>query len=310
MILMKRLLIFTAVVMISVPAVAQEAPVDTSWKKGGLAALNFTQVSLSNWAAGGENSISGIALFNFFANYKKGKDTWDNTIDLGYGLTQNGSNDPIKSEDKIDLSTKYGRHAFGHWYYAAMLGFKTQFTEGFNYPNDSVTISDFLAPAYITLALGMDYKPNDNFSVLIAPITGRIIIVNNDDLADAGAFGVDPAEYDGSGNKIKDGETIRYEFGALLKAIYKKDILENVNLQTKLELFSNYREEPQNIDVNWEVLIAMKVNKYITANLSTQLIYDDNTIITEDNNDDGIIDEAGPRTQFKEVLGIGFSYKF
>nr|MBP9083784.1 DUF3078 domain-containing protein [Bacteroidia bacterium] len=95
-----------------------------------------------------------------------------------------------------------------------------------------------------------------------------------------------------------------------IRALYKKDIIENVNLQTKLELFSNYLEDPQNIDVNWEVLISMKVNKYITATLATQLIYDDNTIIAVDNNSDGIIDEAGPRTQFKEVLGVGFSYKF
>lgn len=307
---MKRLL-FTIALMSAVASVnAQEAAVDTSWKKGGIIGLNFTQVSLSNWAAGGQNSISGIALFNYFANYNDGKNTWDNNIDLGYGMTQNGDADPIKSEDKIDLSTKYGRYAFKHWYYTAMLGFKSQFTPGYNYPNDSVKISNFMAPAYITVALGMDYKPNDNFSLFIAPLTGRIIIVNDKDLADAGAYGVDPAEFNDLGEKTKDGDMMRTEFGALLRALYKKDILENVNLQTKLELFSNYIDEPQNIDVNWEVLLSMKVNKYITATLATQLLYDDNTIITIDKNDDGIIDEAGPRTQFKEVLGVGFSYKF
>lgn len=310
---MKRILTAIIISCITLPALSQDtlfAVKDTIWKRGGLAALNFTQVSLSNWAAGGQNSLSGMALFNYYANYKKGKVSWDTNIDLGYGLTQNGDANPIKSEDKIDIATKYGRHAFKKWYYSAMLGFKSQFSDGYNYPNDSVKISNFLSPAYITLALGLDYKPNDNFSLFIAPLTGRIIIVNDEDLSDAGAFGVDPAEYNALGIKVKDGETIRYEFGALLKAVYKKDILENVNLQTKLELFSNYLEDPQNVDVNWEVLIAMKVNQYITATLSTQLIYDDNTIIGVDNNDDGIIDETGPRTQFKEVLAVGIAYKF
>jgi len=310
---MKRLSTIIIFSLLATSLLAQDdstAQADTSWKRGGLIGINFTQVSLSNWSAGGQNSISGIAMFKYFANYNNGVNTWDNSIDLGYGLTQNGDDKAIKSEDKIDISSKYGRHAFKHWFYSFMVGFKSQFAEGYDYPNDSVKISDFLSPAYLTMALGMDYKPNDNFSLLIAPVTGRIIFVQDQNLADAGAFGVDPAEYDTSGQKIKDGENIRFEFGALLKAEYKKDILENVNLTTKLELFSDYLENPQNIDVNWEVLIAMKVNEFITATLSTQLIYDDNTIINIDKNEDGIIEESGPRTQFKEVFGLGLSYKF
>lgn len=308
---MKKTILAILAISCSIPVLAQDAaPADTSWKRSGLVGINFTQVNLSNWAAGGENSIAGMAMFKYAANYNDGKNTWDNMIDLAYGLTQKGDESPIKSDDKIDLSTKYGRYAFKHWYYSALLGFKSQFTPGYNYPNDSVEISNFMAPAYITVALGMDYKPSPAFSMLIAPLTGRIIIVNDQVLADAGAFGVDPAEFDLLGNKISDGENLRYEFGAFLKAEYKKDILENVNFATKLELFSNYREDAQNVDVNWETTFSMKVNKYITATLSTQLIYDDNTIINIDKNDDGIVDESGPRTQFKEVLGIGLAYTF
>jgi hypothetical protein len=307
---MKKTIVAFIILILPLAVKAQETAVDTSWKKEGLISLNFTQVSLSNWAAGGQNSIAGLALFNYIDNYNDGKNTWDNAISLGYGLTQNGSDDAIKSEDKIDLATKYGRHAFGDWYYSALLGFKTQFTDGFNYPNDSDKISTFMAPGYLTLALGMDYKPNDNFSMFISPLAGRVIFVTDDDLADAGAFGVDPAEYNEFGERVEKGDNMRFEFGALLKAVYKKDIMENINLLTKLELFSNYREDPQNVDVNWEVLLAMKVNKYITVSVSTQLLYDDNTIITVDNDDDGIIDEAGPRTQFKEVLGVGLAYTF
>lgn len=312
---MKKMLVAVITVMTayasSVSAQDQTAaPVDTSWKRGGMIGLNFTQVALSNWAAGGQSSISGIALFSYFANYNDGVTNWDNTIDLAYGLTQDGKEDPRKTDDKIDLATKYGRKAKGHWYYTALLGFKSQFTAGYNYPNDSTVISDFLAPAYLTFGLGMDYKPNKNFSFFVSPITARLIIVKNQDLADAGAYGVDPAEFNDVGVKVSDGENTRLEVGAMAKIEYHKDIMENVNLKAKAELFSNYMEDPQNVDVNAEVMIVMKVNKYISANISAQVIYDDNTIIGVDKNDDGVIDEAGPRTQFKELLGIGIAYKF
>lgn len=300
-----------SVVCVTISHAQDTAAVDTSWKRSGTFGLNFTQVSLSNWSAGGESSVSGIARFNYIARYLKGKNSWDTNLDLAYGLTQNGKDDPIKSDDKIDFSTKYGRQLdAGHWFASVFLGFKSQFTEGFNYPNDSTVISDFLAPAYITLALGADYKPNETFSLFLSPISTRYIIVQDQELADIGSFGVDPAEYDTGNIKIKDGENTRLEVGALMKAVYKKDIMENVNLATKLELFLNYLEDPQNVDVNWEILLTMKVNKFINASLSTQLIYDDNTIINIDDDQDGIIEESGPRTQFKEVLGIGVAYVF
>jgi hypothetical protein len=286
------------------------AVVDTSWKRGGVIGISFTQVSLNNWAAGGENSFSGLATLIYFANYNDGLNAWDNYFDFAFGVNQTGDSKARKSDDRLEFGTKYGRKAFKNWFYSVMLSFKSQFAPGYNYPDDSSRISDFLSPAYVTLALGMDYKPNEHFSLFISPLAGRIIIVNDQKLADAGAFGVDPAEYNDALVKTKDGEKFKIEFGALLKAMYQKDVMENVNFSTKLELFSNYLEDPQNVDVLWDVLIAMKINQYLSANLSTQLIYDDNTIIAEDTNDDGIADKAGPRTQFKEVLGIGFSYKF
>jgi hypothetical protein len=249
-------------------------------------------------------------MFSYFTKFNDGERYWDNTFDFAYGLTQEAKEDPRKTDDKIDLSSKYGKKASGHWYYSALAGFRSQFTAGYNYPNDSVPISDFLAPGYFTLSLGMDYKPNSSFSFFISPISGRLILVKDQDLADAGAFGVDPAEYNDVGVQTKEGETLRMEVGALAKVEYTKDIMENVNLKAKAEFFANYLEDPQNVDVNAEVLIAMKVNKYITANVTVQVIYDDNTTIFVDDNDDGIVDAAGPRTQFKEVLGIGLAYKF
>ena len=109
---------------------------------------------------------------------------------------------------------------------------------------------------------------------------------------------------------VQQGEQIRTEFGGYLRMFYKRDIMKNVSFQTKLDLFSNYLNNPENIDVNWETLFSFKVNKFISASLATQLIYDHDIMISVDDNDDGIIDAIGPRTQFKQILNIGFSYKF
>jgi len=289
----------------------KEQSTDTldGWKTGGLVSLNLTQVSLTNWSAGGENSLSANGIISLFSNLKKGNSTWDNSLEISYGLLQQGSDDLRKTDDRIDFTSKYGQKAFKNWYYAGLVNFKTQMTDGYNYPDDSTEISRFLAPAYGLGAIGLDYKPSEVFSLFISPLTIKMTIVNDQTLADAGAFGVDPAEYDGFGVQTKSGLTSRVEYGGYLRALLKKDIMENINLQTKFELFSNY-EKATYIDVNWEVLIAMKVNKYISATLSTQLIYDHDIEIAVDSNNDGIFDTAGPRTQFKEVLGVGISYKF
>jgi hypothetical protein len=283
------------------------------WKAGGIIGLSISQASFKNWAAGGQNSFSLNSLISVFANYKKGKSTLDNTLDFGYGFLQQGKNgSPVKTDDKIDFSSKYGRAASKHWYYAALLNFKTQVAPGYNYPNDSVKISDFLAPAYIIGALGMDYRPNDDFSGFIAPITSKTTIVNNSALANSGAFGVDPATYTNEGILLTNGKKVRSEFGGYLKIVYKHSFFKDksVSLLTKLDLFSDYLRNPQNIVVNWETLISLKVNKFISATIATNLIYDDKIKIAIDKNDDGVTDAYGPRTQFKEVLAIGFSYKF
>ena len=219
------------------------AKVDTSWKKGGFVSLSFNQVSLTNWAAGGENALSGTFIGNFFANYKKEKAIWDNTLDVGYGMLKSGDAKVRKNEDKIELNSKYGHEAIEHFYYSALINAKTQFAPGYAYPNDSGVISRFAAPAYLSLALGMDYKPTDYFSLFLSPATGRLVIVADQKLADAGQFGVDPATYDVNGNKLTNGKQIRTEFGAYLRARFQKDIFKNVNLLSTLNLFNNYTDK-------------------------------------------------------------------
>lgn len=302
---MKRFFTTLAVAAIALPSFAQtETPVDTSWKKGGMGSVNFNQVAFSNWAAGGENSVSGAAFLTLFANYAKNRLAWDNQLDLAYGLLKSGTAKVVKSEDKIDLNSKVGYKVsdVSKFYYTFLFNFKSQFANGYDYKNDTLRehpISRFLAPAYLLYSIGVDYKPNDNFSLYLSPLTGRTIIVNDDDLSQAGAFGVDP------------GKKSLTQLGAYLRATYKKDVFTNVNFQTKLELFSNYLENPQNIAVNHEILIAMKINKFLSANIGTQMIYDDIVPVTVIKETSGVKEmKTGPRLQFKEVFGIGLSYKF
>lgn len=282
------------------------------WKLGGVVSLNGQQVSLTNWAAGGINSISIGGLVNVFAKYKKGKTTWDNSLELGYGIIQQGSNAQWqKNDDKIQITTKYGRQAFKKVYYSALGDFRTQFTDGYNYPNDSIYISRFLAPAYGLAALGFDFKPNDNFSIFFAPVTGKFTIVNDSTLAKVGAFGVQKNEYKDVNNPLKittKYKTHREEFGGYFKMQYQTKVMENITFQTILELFTNYLDKGHNIDVNWTTLTTFKVNKLISATLATQLIYDDDVKVLRNAGDQkGTI---GPDVQFKQVLGIGLTYKF
>jgi hypothetical protein len=293
---MKKLIFTLSILCATILLNAQH---DTVWRKGGLIAVNFSQVSLTNWAAGGQNSISGNSIINYYANYKKGKKSWDNNVDLGYGLVLQGKNATlVKSDDKIDLTSKYGWQASKKWYYSALFNFRSQFTNGFSYPNDSVVISKFLSPGYVLLAPGMDFKPNDFFSLFLLPATVRFLIVTNKMLSANGAFGIDSSE------------NIKTEVGAFLKATFKKELNPVLNLQTSLDLFSNYLDHPERIDVNWQTLLLLKVSKYISASLSLQLLYDYDTKITFYKDDGVTVDHIGPGVQFKEAIGIGFAYKF
>ncbi len=282
---------------------------DTIWRTGGIFAVTFNQVSLSNWAGGGQNSIALNGMANLFANYKKGKIAWDNALDMGYGIVKQGEEKLRKNDDRFEVNSKFGYDAYkAKFYYTILFNFRSQFTEGFNYPrtDSSRYISKFAAPAFTLLALGIDYKPKDYFTFFLSPLTGRAIIVNDDSLSNAGAFGVEP------------GDKLRMELGAYVNTRFQKDIVKNVNFMTKLDLFSNYQEDPQNVDVNWEVLISMKVNSFLSVSIGTQLIYDDNTQIALFRSVNGAdvpvlrldgTQKTGPRLQFRQIFGVGLTYK-
>ncbi|MCC6385417.1 MAG: DUF3078 domain-containing protein [Bacteroidia bacterium] len=275
---------------------------DTIWRTGGLSSLNFNQVSLSNWAAGGDNSIGGNVLLSIYADYKNGKWAWDNNLDLMIGGAKIGKQEFRKTDDKIELNAKVGYEVTKSLYVTYLLGFRTQFTEGFNYIDDKTRnrISNFLTPAYLVNSLGIDWKPNSHLSVFISPLTAKTTIVNDKllldqaELADVPLFGVDP------------GKKMRSEVGAFFTSKYQKELFENVTFTTKLELFSSYTHKPQDVDVNWENLISLKINKYLTAIITTQLLYDNDVFVPKSD----VNKPAGPGTQFKETFGLGLSYKF
>ncbi len=274
-----------------------------AWKKGGFGAINFNQMSFTNWAAGGINALSVTTLGNVYANYAKDKVTWNNNLDIAYGMIQNKGQELRKNEDKIDFLTKFGHSSpVKNVNYAVLANFKSQFAPSHTYDAQNVKspmISTFMAPAFILASIGIDYKPKPYLSVYLSPATGKFTIVNIDDNSIKTAFAVDTLK------------KARKEFGALMNVFFQKNIHKNINLLARLSLFNNYTDvntsNRKNIDVNFESMINARINRFITASLFINAIYDNDIQISLDEND---LTKVGPRLQFKEVFGIGLSYKF
>lgn len=312
--MIQRILPILLLTTISFSVKAQETiPLDsifqdtTYWTAKSLFGLNGTQTSFVNWAAGGRNNFSALAFIDATATYQKEKIKWSNDFKFALGglqfLDREGRSSGLqKTDDRIDIATSVGYEFRENWFYSAVGGFRTQMLNGFSYPNDSVRVSKFMAPGYVNFALGIEYAPSENFNMFLSPIAAKFTFVNDDVLANEGAFGVNAATYDGAGNLISAGQKLRKEFGAYFKLQFNKEIFTNIEMKSRLELFSNYVENPQNVDVNAETVFTFKVNQWFSASLQWNLIYDDDMKI---NTASGAY---GPRTQFKSVLGLGISY--
>jgi hypothetical protein len=274
-------------------------PKDTTkmtWKTGGLFNLTFNQAALSNWSAGGDNSAISLAtLLNLYAFYADGRRSWDNSLTLAYGMTQSTSLGARKTDDRIDLVSKYGYDVGKKWYLSGLFNFRSQFAKGYNYPTatSKVLTSDFAAPAYLLLSLGMDYKPNDHFSLFLSPATIREVIVSNDSLARVGAFGVD------------SGKNSRFEFGAYASITYSANLSKTSTYSTKLDLYSNYLHNPQDVSLYMTNILNAKVTNAISMNLSVTLIYDNDIKSVKKDGTYG-----GAALQLQEIFGVGLAYKF
>jgi hypothetical protein len=293
---------------------------DTTWIRGGFASLQFNQTTFTNWAAGGENSYSISGLAFVFANYHFGKNYWNSYANLNYGLISTQYDKTMrKNTDLIELQSKAGHEIGKKFYFSGLLNFRSQFANGYFYPNDSVVVSKFLAPGYLTASIGIEWKPVDYFALYLSPTTGRFTFVADQPIADqvvngASLWGTDPAVYDTTGLLISHGKTIRTEFGAYLTAAFLKEVVKNVNVASKVQLFNNYTDKNKpnrkNVDVLWDLLVNMKINSWLSAYLSGNLIYD-NDIVIQDLDDNGVpTGTAGPRTQFKESFGLGLTLNF
>lgn len=263
------------------------------WKTGGLFNLNFGQGSQSNWAAGGDDfSLSIASYLGFYAFYKKDKYSWDNTIDFNYGLVNTTSLGTRKNDDRIDLLSKFGYALSPKLDAAALFNFHSQFSKGYNYNSDGTKdlLSNFLSPGYVLISLGLDYKPAKGLSIFISPITSRWTIVTDDSLSAKGAYGVTP------GKKVKN------EIGAFASITYIADLSKTINYNGRLDLFSNYEHNPQNVDVMMNNMFTAKLSKLLTASLGLNLIYDDDVKLFGPNHD-------SPALQLKSLIAVGLSVK-
>jgi hypothetical protein len=270
-------------------------PADTIpkiWKVGGLVGLNVSQTSLSNWAAGGDEfSLSLNSLINLYAFYKKGKSSWDNMFDFGLGFIRTTSLGNRKNDDRFELFSKYGYAISSRWNVSGLFDFRSQLFKGYTYSSNSKTFSSaFLSPAYLLLAAGLDYKPNEHFSVFISPATGRLTILKDDTLSLKGLYGV-PA-----------GEHHNFEFGAFLSVTYIGPINKVLSYKGKVDLFSNYKHNPQNVDLYMTNLFAAKLSNWLTANWNFDLIYDDDTRLFGKNGRSAAL-------QLKSLIGLGLLIK-
>lgn len=306
------------------------------WKIGGNFSLNVGQGGSRNWAAGAEKfSLSFATYANLYANRKIGKWSWDNTLDLGYALVNTSSTGVRKNDDKIDLFSKFGRvlTADGKLSASIVGNFRSQFNDGYDYnylgKGYRRRTSGFMAPAYVTLAPGLDWKPTKDLSVFISPVAGRLVIVTREaksyyfqggviPVADGGGFEMPVSTFYG----VDPAREVRGELGGFLSVNYKREIVKNVSYKTRLDLYSNYLKtyrfaatgpdqltitedgpNPQNVDVFWTNTFNLTVNKWLQVTYNFDLIYDDD------------VRQFGPNktsaaAQLRSLLAVGVSAKF
>ena len=256
---------------------------DSLWTKKGNIAVLGSQSSFSNWQAGGSNNLAVNASLNYDINYKKNDWTWDNKFIAMYGINKLKGQEKQKTDDRLEINSVLGKKASGNWSYSYFLNFKTQFDTGLNPDNLSERISHFMSPAYLQTGPGMLWKKDDNFKVNISPATARFIFVHKHFTDFKESFGVE------------QGETMRFELGASINAYYKFQVMENFTIENILNLYSNYLDKPGNIDIDYQMNAVLKVNKYISTNLTFQALYDDN---------------AYKGFQTRHTLGVGLNYLF
>jgi hypothetical protein len=282
---MKKTLLSFVLLLAVIAVNAQDITKDSIklWTKKGNISLLFNQSAYNKeWLGGGTSNIAGNFSLNYDFNYKKGVVVWDNKFIAAYGLTKIKGDDKIaKTDDRLELNSLWGKKAKGDWYYSLFFNFKTQMDAGLD--KDDLKISHLFSPAYFQFGPGMLWKKSNNLSVNFSPATAKLILVHDHFTEFGPSFGV------------LQGDSSRLEFGASVSVNYKFNVMTNVSIENRLNLYSNYLDNPQNVDVDYQMHLVMKINKYLSANVALQTIYDDNSI---------------QAVQVSEVFGIGVNYGF
>lgn len=269
--------------------------IDSKWKKSGTILFLANQSSFSNWSSGGQSSVSGTLKFNYNLNYYENGWAWDTKIQTAFGLNKIGGSDFLrKTDDKIEINSvigkKFNNNFIGKWSYSSFFNFQTQFAKGYNFGKDTngninrTEKSRFFSPATSLLGVGLYWKRDQDFWINFAPMTAKLILVNRFFTRDLS----ESQTYFG----IKKNGNSRFELGASFRSFFKKEIYENIVLQNSLSLYSDYLDNPQNIDFDYTLNIAMQVNKFLSTNIIVQFVYDDNEI---------------KRLQIREVFGLGLN---
>lgn len=283
------------------------------WNYKNNASLYLSEVAFVNWNSGGDNSISGLLGYEGSANYSDKYFTWKNSGLFRFGVNKQKGRELRKSDDLVELNSNIGYKpdSISNWFYSAKLNFRTQTLNGYKYPDTSEPISRLFAPAYLFLGAGMEYGKNiDKLSFYVSPLTLKATFVLDEDLSNAGAFGVTPAVFDDFGNVIVKGQRVRKEMGLLLTNSYEAEVVENIVVKNEVSLYSDYAHNFGNVDVDWRLDFDFKVNSFIKATLGSHLRYDDDIKTTKPSSVEGETVEAGAKVQWKQFLGIGFAVDF
>ncbi|AZA55825.1 DUF3078 domain-containing protein [Chryseobacterium shandongense] len=288
---MKKLLLilsFTLGIFINAQVLLDTASikVDTikHWSVLGKQSLIINQAAFSNWVGGGGNNVGWLVGADYNITYEKDKDLWENIILLNYGQNDTKGLGVRKTQDVINFSTNYGRKVSKSWYLSVGAGVLSQFTAGYEDGNNPAAkkISNFMAPGYLNVGMGITYRPNDNVNVTLRPSNARWVFVLDKDLQTAGTYGLKA-----------DGDDSLLQYGFLGTAYYKVKLMENVNVTNTASIFSNYLDHPERLVLAYGLILNLKVNKFISSNITVDLMYDHNQI---------------KKTQLKQTLGVGFAY--
>ena len=284
---------------------------DSLWERKNSVGFDVSQIAFLNWNAGGNSSISGLLKGNFTRKYKRKNLKWMNELIVRYGVNKQDGIELRKTDDsfKFTSSVGYRKDSLSLWYSTAKFDFSTQFTNGYSYPNTTISISKPFAPAYVFLGVGSEYNDKENqLTVYISPLTMKSTLVLDQRLANLGAFGVTKATYDADGNLLEDGQLYRFELGFLVTSQFKREIFKNVIFENRLSLYSDYVNKFGNIDVDLEFKFDLVVNNHIRANIGAHIVYDDDIKAKEEVNGQQVT--VGPKVQLKQMLGVGLVYEF